>query len=215
MSIEWTEVNEARLGALYSIPRSQRTEADDVELADLRAREVTFEGDQKRVRAETAKAEIEAMQGERAKIVEDVKDWVKFCKKLGCGVITVDAESLTTARVITELATLHPNILDRVTAAKGLALQFKPADATSDAARALVIVPGTKVTAKRGSGDGGNRGGKLIALWDKFATAEERAALEAALVPLRAKGARLDSVENKHRVDVKKRLLKAEVITPE
>lgn len=185
----------------------------DEVVADLEAQLATAKQAEAKTKAEAQRLEVEAKQSERQAIVDDCKDWVKFCKKLKCGVITVDWGAVVTAEAIIELLKVQPNIIDRVYAAKGLALQYKPADSTSDVARVLVTVTATK-TAKKG-GNGGNRGGKLIAIFERFATDAEKSALETALVPLRAKGARLDSVENKHRVDVKKRCLEAGLITAE
>lgn len=215
MPIEWTEVNEARLGELYGIPRSQRTEDVNVELADLVARMATFDGEQKKVKAEAQRLEVAAKQTERQQIVEEVAPWVKLCKKTGCPAFTVTAESIATAHAVVELVKIMPNVLDRVLSAKGVALQFKPADETSETARALVTVAGTKAV-KKGGGNGANRGGKLIALFEQYATPDEKAALETAVATHKAAGGqRSDSIEYKHRVQVKKRLLDAGIIAAE
>ena len=186
----------------------------DEVVADLEAQLATAKQAGAKAKAESDRAEVAAKQAERQQIVDEVAPWVKLCKKTGCPAFTVTAESIATAHAVVELVKIMPNVLDRVRAAKGTSLQFKPADDTSETARALVTVPGTKAV-KKGGGNGANRGGKLIAIFERFATADERAKLEAALVPLRAKGARLDSVENKHRVGVKKRCLEAGLITAE
>jgi len=186
----------------------------DEVVADLEAQLATAKQAGAKAKAEADRAEVAAKQSERQQIVDDCKDWVKYCKKNVLPVVTVNWEGVAVANAIAELLKTHPNIIDRVKAAKGLALQFKPADDVSDIPRCLVTVTATK-TAKKG-GNGVNRGGKLISIFEQFATADERAALDAAVTAHKATGGqRSDSIEYKHRVDVKKRCLEAGLITAE
>ena len=186
----------------------------DEVVADLEAQLATAKQTAQKAKAESDRAEVAAKQAERLAITEGCKDWVKYCKKNNMPVITVNEDSLEIATAVMELVKAQPNIIDRVRAAKGLALQYKPADEASDIARCLVTITATKA-AKKG-GNGGNRGGKLIALFDQHATADEKAALELAVSTHKAAGGqRSDSIEYKHRVQVKKRLLDAGLITAE
>lgn len=205
------------LGKAYSEGAS-----DDV-VADLEARLLTLKQTEAKVQAEKAKAEVAAKQAERQVIVDEVAPWVKFCKKLGCPTVTVNAEAILTAQAVMELVKLMPNVVDRVAAAKGTGLQFMPyRKGDSDKgewdtiAQAVVTVPGTKTAKPTRTGNGVNRGGKLIAIFDQFATDAEKAALTNAITEHKAKGGvRPDGVEYAHRVAVKKRCLEAGLITPE
>lgn len=213
-TVEQTTVVEAR----KALQDALNSNAVDEVLADLEAKLTTAKQVEVKAKAEVQKAEVLATQQERAKIVEDVsgKDgWVKYCKKHNCPVVTVDEASVKVALAIVELVNTQPDIGARVVAAKGIALQYQPADATSEVARARVVTATVKGTGKPRATGGNGKRGKLVELWDAHATADEIAALATAIENGKTRGVKLATISWRHKVNLQKRLINEKIISVE